>query len=385
MTRHRERERASSHFGSSAAPLLGSLCRSLASGGSWGVNLDCASTGAFPVADPACRFHGTEVRGNVAVTRGEASRPKAHAAARDSGRERTARPTQVPLTHMTRFVTKGGIGLHYLPGPFGQMDKPRSQHAGGGMDRQPERPLSAAEKGEYEQYRQRLATRRQVGRNADKLARIVDRYYLADETRCYVIRFPHEVMNLLKKARRIRRKIKTRTERGATANRAGTARRAKPKIAAIQQRGGRTKDEKEAPHTTTAEREATARTPTKGDGDDDEPDEVDWGSAEFECTAPTGDAKEAQDCYCRQPEHQPRAMATTMSPMRWTGGVLSSSAQHQQEKTPKQPGVKARTGEDKAVAAWGRIDLERPAGARYGGQRNSSPACDGKYNVYKNI
>ena len=52
-----------------------------------------------------------------------------------------------------------------------------------------------------------------------------------------------------------------------------------------------------------------------------------------------------------QPEHQPRAMAITMSPMRWTGGVLSPRAQHQQEKTPKQPGVKARTGEDKAVAA----------------------------------
>ena len=61
-------------------------------------------------ADPACRFHGTDVRGNVAVTRGEASRPKAHAPPRDSGRERTARPTQVHFTHMTRFVTKGGSG-----------------------------------------------------------------------------------------------------------------------------------------------------------------------------------------------------------------------------------------------------------------------------------
>ena len=43
--RERERER-----GSSAAPLLGGLCCPLAWGGSWGVNLDCASRGAFPVA-----------------------------------------------------------------------------------------------------------------------------------------------------------------------------------------------------------------------------------------------------------------------------------------------------------------------------------------------
>ena len=46
----RERERDSSHFGSSTAPLLGGLCCSLASGGSWEVNLDCASRGVFPVA-----------------------------------------------------------------------------------------------------------------------------------------------------------------------------------------------------------------------------------------------------------------------------------------------------------------------------------------------
>ena len=48
--RESERERESCHFGSSAAPLLGGLCCPLASGGSRGVNLDCASRGAFPVA-----------------------------------------------------------------------------------------------------------------------------------------------------------------------------------------------------------------------------------------------------------------------------------------------------------------------------------------------
>ena len=335
-------------------------------------------------ADPACRFHGSEVkvRGNVAVTCGEASRPKAHAAPRDSGRERTARPTQVPFTHMTRFVTKVGIGLDYLPGPLDKwISREVSMQEGEWTDNQTGRPLSAAdEKGEYEQYRQRLATRRQVGRNADKPARIVDRYLpdLADETRCYVIRFPHEVMNLLKKARRVRRKIKTRTERGATINRAGTARRAKPKLGAIQQRGGRTKDKRRR-HTLPLPRGklqpehqpramATMMSPMR------------WTGGVL-----SSSAQHQQETRRRrhtlpplreklQPEHQPRAMATTMSPMRWTGGVLSSSAQHQQEKTPKQPELKGRTGEDKAVAAWGRVDLERPAGARYGGQRNHGPA-----------
>ena len=51
-----ERERESP-FGSSAAPLLGSLCCSLASGGSWGVNLDCTSRGAFPVLSAVLVSH----------------------------------------------------------------------------------------------------------------------------------------------------------------------------------------------------------------------------------------------------------------------------------------------------------------------------------------
>ena len=58
LTRCRERERETDlYFGSSAAPLLGGLCRSLASGGSWGVNLDCASRGAFPVAPAVLESH----------------------------------------------------------------------------------------------------------------------------------------------------------------------------------------------------------------------------------------------------------------------------------------------------------------------------------------
>ena len=55
--RERERERDDGYFGSSTAPLLGGLCRPLASGGSRGVNLDCNSRGAYPVAPAVLESH----------------------------------------------------------------------------------------------------------------------------------------------------------------------------------------------------------------------------------------------------------------------------------------------------------------------------------------
>ena len=55
--REREREREESHFGSSAAPVLGGLCRLLALGGRWGVNLDCYSRGAFPPCPAVLEHH----------------------------------------------------------------------------------------------------------------------------------------------------------------------------------------------------------------------------------------------------------------------------------------------------------------------------------------
>ena len=90
-------------------------------------------------ADPACRFHGTDARGNVPVTRGEAAQLKPRASPEDSDRERTARPPQVPLEHMTRFVTKGGNWTALSSRTLGQMDFLRSQKARGGMDRQQDR------------------------------------------------------------------------------------------------------------------------------------------------------------------------------------------------------------------------------------------------------
>ena len=69
-------------------------------------------------SDPAYRFHGSDARGNTAVAHGDTARSTGHAAPGDGDGEEPARPRHVPFEQMTRFVTKGGIGLHYLPGPL---------------------------------------------------------------------------------------------------------------------------------------------------------------------------------------------------------------------------------------------------------------------------
>ena len=129
--------------------------------------------------DPACRLHG--IKENMATS----IRPRQKGWSGHSGG-----PPRVPFEHMTRLVTKGGIGLHFLPGP---LDKWISREV-----RKQDGEWTDSKTGR--QYRRQLARRTRVGRNADKPARIVDRDLpdLANETRCYMIRYPHEVKNLLK-------------------------------------------------------------------------------------------------------------------------------------------------------------------------------------------
>ena len=105
-------------------------------------------------ADPACRFHGSDARGNTAVARGDVARGADQAAPRGEGSSEAARPRQhVPFEQMTRFVTKGGIGLHYLPGPLDQWAcRDVVEREGEWHDNQAGRPLNEAEKGEYTQY-----------------------------------------------------------------------------------------------------------------------------------------------------------------------------------------------------------------------------------------
>ena len=103
-------------------------------------------------SDPACRFHGSDARGNTAVVRGDTARSTGHAAPGDGDGEEPARPRHVPFEPMTRFVTKGGIGLHYFPGPLDKwIRREVVNQAGEWYDSQAGRPLTEAEKGEYEQ------------------------------------------------------------------------------------------------------------------------------------------------------------------------------------------------------------------------------------------
>ena len=276
-------------------------------------------------ADPACRFHGSDARGNTAVARGDVARGADQAAPRGEGSSEAARPRQhVPFEQMTRFVTKGGIGLHYLPGPLDQWAcRDVVEREGEWHDNQAGRPLNEAEKGEYTQYIQRHEARRRTGREADKLAKIVDKYLpdVSQETRSYMIRFPHEVHKLLAKARRIRRKLKAKRERQAVGSRPGrtsTVRKAKAeakqqraKRAATSRRGAAkpTQAEDAEPpigggEQAAAEVEGTRQPATKGTAAgpvgptqttdrDDLHDEVDWGSVDPASAMPDKDTESA--------------------------------------------------------------------------------------------
>ena len=250
-------------------------------------------------SDPACRFHGSDARGNLAVSRGETARATGHAAPGDGDGEEPTRPRHVPFEQMTMFETKGGISLHYLPGPLDiWISNEVVNQAGEWYDSQAERPLTEAETRPYEQYRQRLATRCQTERAADRLAKIVDRYLpeVSQETRSYMIRFPHEIKRLLAKARRIRRKMKARTRPPAPASHGGKNRTAssRPETKAKQRSGERAGD---------AKRESQPSARDAATANEDSQDEVvDRGSAEatgskqqLAATGTSGNAAQAKE------------------------------------------------------------------------------------------
>ena len=68
----------------------------------------------------------------------------------------------------------------------------------------------------YEAYQARLSTRHELGKAADKLVRIADRYLPkpADETRVFIMRCSHKIPELLKQARKVRKKAKARRKQG---------------------------------------------------------------------------------------------------------------------------------------------------------------------------
>ncbi|CAE7847872.1 rnc, partial [Symbiodinium sp. KB8] len=158
-------------------------------------------------SDPQCRLHGV-------IGRGTGARPnKADASPEEGGLDlpSTAEPKKV------LFKTRRGLHLQFDPEP--SLDRWISCevrfNAKTGKYTTPKGELSVAQQAAYEQYQNRHMARCRVGDVADKLTRIVDKYLpkVADENRVFIMRFPNKASQLLKKARRIRRRIKAEIRR----------------------------------------------------------------------------------------------------------------------------------------------------------------------------
>ena len=162
--------------------------------------------------DPQCRLHGVTSQANMPVAK------MAKKAGEGAGSSR-ANPIR-PLSEMTGFETKRGLVLLYNPEPGDEWIKRTIVKAPGGLqDTATGKMLTKAQTKAYESFLRRHHDRNKVGRKADKLVRLVDKYLplQADETRAFVCRFPRQAAALLKRVKKIRRKIRASGgDRGST-------------------------------------------------------------------------------------------------------------------------------------------------------------------------
>ena len=148
--------------------------------------------------DQACRLHEATTKDNVYAKvrqqqQRDPSRSRGEATTPPPGGDGPARPN---LDHMVRFVTKKGLGLLFHSGP---LDKwiGREVHYEEETERFWETPgeyFNDEMTKSYTAYRGSLQKRRALGRAADKLVKITDKYLpkVTDEARVYVMRFPQE-------------------------------------------------------------------------------------------------------------------------------------------------------------------------------------------------
>ena len=153
-------------------------------------------------SDPQCRLHGVTGRG----TRARLNKADASPEEGELDLSSTAEPKKV------LFKTRRGLHLQFDPEPSLDrwINREVQFNAKTGKYTTSKGELSAAQQATHEQYQNRHRTRCRVGDVADKLTRIVDKYLpkVADENRVFIMRFPNKASKLLKKARRIRRRIK---------------------------------------------------------------------------------------------------------------------------------------------------------------------------------
>ena len=127
-------------------------------------------------------------------------------------------PPQPSLNHKVRFVTGKGLGLLFHSRP---LDKwigrdVTYEEATGRLWETLGEYLSDEMAESYAAYRGRLRKRHALGKAADKLVKITDKYLprITDEARVYIMKFPHKIPVLLKQARKVQKKAKSRAAQG---------------------------------------------------------------------------------------------------------------------------------------------------------------------------
>ena len=169
--------------------------------------------------------------------------------------------------------------------------------------------LTEAEQVSYLQYQQTHESRCRLGDAADKLSRITDKYMplIADESRVFVIRFPEQAPRLLKRARKVRRKVKAKQKGGGNEPQKGASgvgeRRQREKKAAPKQLPRRGESTRRVTKEATAQRseqqpkkhKAGEQTPQVRRPSGEEQFEPDWGEDASPSAAVTEEIEKPQE------------------------------------------------------------------------------------------
>ena len=190
-------------------------------------------------SDPACRFYGAsdkETR-NVAVMscrQKEPSQSSGGAGPTSGTPKRGKAVTPKPsLDHMTTFHTgKKRLGLLFHPGPLDRWigRKIQCEETTGKFRDETGEYLNDEMAESYSNYLGRLHSRHKLGKAADKLVYITDKYLpkITDETCAFIMRFPYRIPQLLKQACQVRKKAKARPARGGRTTFSGRVKPPKP-------------------------------------------------------------------------------------------------------------------------------------------------------------
>ena len=176
-------------------------------------------------SDPACRLYkaidkGTE---NVVAMLGRQKEPSQSSggATPTSGTPKRgkAAPAKPNLDHMIIFRTgKKRLGLLFHPSPLDKWigRKIQYEETTGKFRDEAGEYLNDEMAESYSNYWGRLRSRHELGKAADKLVCITDKYLprITDETRAFIMRFPHRIPQLLKQARQVRKKAMACLARG---------------------------------------------------------------------------------------------------------------------------------------------------------------------------